>query len=229
MDGLTFLADCLDALPLNYSPAGAGMCDSHHQPAAMLYNFNRERICRGCALLRQTYPSAKGQLRLGLGNYMLLTPTTVAYWGNLLLPAPIIRQPASGALRTLVRDLILTPPEPPWLFMAFARSNSPERLRVTTSNDLIYFSGKFYFPGTMDEPSVERLNRTRVLAMREAATLTRKEWEAYVRAHATLNNSTDSLNYLQDLYRRFPSLARLPVPVAKTPEYNALRLCAEDR
>ena len=228
MDGVTFLSDCLPHLPVNYPAAGQGVCDAHHQPAR-LYRHDKYRICRGCALLRQAYPASKGRLRLGLGNYMLLTPSRASYWGNLLLPGPIDQYASTGALRTLVRNLILTPPEPPWLFVAFARSNSPERLRVTTSNDLMYFSGKFFFPGTMDEPPVDRLNRMRVLAIHTDATgLTRREWESCVRAHGALADSAEALSHLQEVYRRFPKLAKHSIPAIKTPEYNALRLLAED-
>jgi hypothetical protein len=229
MDAVAFFSDSLPEITLNYPAGEPGICGSHHKPATALYRIrNNTHICRGCMLLRQAYPSATGKSRLGLGSYMLLSPTGVTYWGNHLLPAPIKRHSATGALRTIVRDLIRNPPEPPWLFVAFARSNSPERLHVNTANDLVFFSGKFLFPGTKDEPPVERLNRRRVIAMHTAAALTKEEWDQCARAQAALNNSPESLAYLQDIHRRFPALATLPIPARKTPEYFALRLLADD-
>lgn len=227
MDGVAFFSTSLSDVPLKYPPVGEGICASHNQPD-ILYSVNREHICRGCALMRQAYRTAKGESRLGLGSYMLLAPSGISYWGTHLLPSPIKRHSATGALRKLVRSLILTPPEPPWMFVAFARSNSPERLRVNSGNDLMYFSGKFLFPGTMDEPPVERLNRARVLALRTAAELTKKEWEECARAQAGLAVSSEALAFLRGIYDRFPALASLQVPTAKTPELNALRLLAED-
>lgn len=223
MDGIAFFSDCLRDFTVPYRSVDDGICASHNQPAA-LFDVNREHLCRGCILLRQAYAGPKGKSRLGLGSYMLLTPTDVMYWGNHYMPPPIKRQSATGSLRTIVRNLILTPPQPPWLFVAFARSNSPERMRVTTGNDLIYFSGKFLFPGTMDEPPVDRLNRKRVMDIWSVAPLDRNEWEKCARAHAALTYSTDALGYLQEVYQRYPGLANLPVPPIRTAEYNALRL-----
>lgn len=229
MDGIAFLSDSLPMLDLNYPPADEGICQSHHKPAP-LYKAGQECICRGCALLRQAYPGTKPntKTRLGLGSYLLITPEQITYWGNHKLPKPIVRHPATGALRGIVRNLILSPPTPPWMFVAFARSNSPERVRVNVGNDLIYFSGKFLFPGTMDEPPVVELNRQRVMAIHHAIQLSRKEWETCARAYVNLNNSPEALSYLRDLHDKFPLLGNLPIPPIRSPEYNALRLLAED-
>lgn len=232
MDGMEFFSTGLRAVGMDLPPITDGICALHNRPAT-LYNVGGILACRGCILLRQAYPmrlkSAKeGKTRLGLGCYLLITPDGTDYWGNHRMPDGITVHPAAGALRELVRNLLLQPPTPPWMFVAFARSNSAERLRATTSNDLFYFSGKFALPLTKDEPFVERLNRRRVMDLREAADLTRDEWEKLVRAHANLHASSDALAYLKECYRAHPKLARYPIPPAKTAEYNALRLLARE-
>lgn len=229
MDGVAFFSESLPMLNLGYPPAGDGVCQSHHKEAA-LYRANDKLICRGCALLRQTYPGTKPntKTRFGFGCYMLIGPEQITYWGNHKLPKPIVQRTATGALRAVVRDLILSPPEPPWLFIAFARSNSPERLRVNLGNDLIYFSGKLQFPGTIDEPPVERLNRKRVMTLHKAVKFTRTDWETCARAYVNINNSPDALTYLRDLYAKHPALAQIDIPAVRSPEYNALRLLAGD-
>jgi hypothetical protein len=179
-------------------------------------------------LLKQVYPTAKGKTRFGLGSYMLLTADRVDYWGQHLLPSPIRRHNATGAMRNAIRDLIINPPSPPWMFIAFSRSNLPGQLNVTTSNDLVFFSGKFTLPGSADPP-IERLNRRRVITLWQAAKLTKSEWGEVVRAHAALmTGSVDAVTYLQEVYKRFPQLVNLRVPVFRTAEYNALRLIADD-
>jgi len=226
MDGVAFFSGRLEHLPLRGRPVPHGLCTSHNQPAD-LFEVNGNHICRGCALLRQTYTTSKGKSRLSLGSYMLLTTSGVDYCGNHILPAPIRCQSATGALRSVTAKLILTPPSPPWMFVAFARSNPADRLFVTVSNDLIFFSGKFLFPGSIDEPSVERLNRAQVMELLDVGALTREEWERICRSHAALNSSPDALVYLQEIYRRYPRLARVAIPTIKTPEFHAIRLLAE--
>jgi hypothetical protein len=228
MDGVAFFTDHLRDLPLTAQAVPEGICTSHNRPAP-LFRINGHNICRGCALLRQAYPTPTGKSRLSLGSYMLVTETTVDYWGNHLMPSPIRRHSASGALRSIIANLILTPPPPPWLFIAFARSNAADRLYVTVSNDLMFFSGKFLFPGTMDEPPVERLNRKQVIDTHEASRLSRDEWEKVARAHAALNTSPEALTYLQEVYQRYPGLAGVSIPTIRTPEYNAIRLLADMR
>jgi len=225
MEGVGFFAARLPDLPLNTSPVAEGICASHGAPA-VLYKMNQKLICRGCALLKQVYPTPKGKLRLGLGSYMLLTRKSVDYWGQHQLPPPIRLHSAAGMMRRTVRDLILTPPEPPWQFVAFARSNSAANLHVTTSNDLIFFSGKFAIPGS-DDPA-ERLNRKRVMDLLAAAKLTRHEWEKVAHAHGSLSHSPAALAYLQEVYQQHPQLSRFRVPALRTPEYHALRILADD-
>ena len=227
MDAVEFFSTGLRDVSLGLPMIKDGICTLHNRPAP-LYNVGGTLMCRGCILLRQAYPMKVGKTRLGLGCYMLITQDHTEYWGKHLMPDEIKVHTATGALRDLVRSLLLKPPRPPWMFIAFARSNAAERLRVTTSNDLVQFSGKFFMPGTKDEPPVERLNRQRVVALHEAADLTRDEWEKCARSHAQLHASTDALAYLQELYQQHPALARYPIPAVKTPEYNALRLIARE-
>ena len=228
-DAIAGVSSCATSSDITGGNDLEGICACCNKPAPLF--AATEDICRGCALLRQTYPAVPtGKLRLGLGNYLLVTADKITYWGKLKLPASIERRQASGALRQIVRELILDPPKPPWLFVAFARSNSPERLRVNTGNDLIYFSGKFFMPGTMDEPPVDRLHRKTVMALHQAAPkLTRAEWEQCARAYGSLSTSPEALDYLHGVYQRFPGLARYRVPPVRTPEYNALRVLAEEK
>jgi hypothetical protein len=232
MDAMEFFSTGLRDVSLGLPLVKNGVCTLHNRRAP-LYNVDGTLMCRGCILLRQAYPirlrsTLEGKARLGLGCYMLITEGHTEYWGKHVMPDQIKVHAATGALRDLVRGLLLTPPPPPWMFVAFARSNAAERLRVTTSNDLVQFSGKFFLPGTKDEPPVERVNRQRVIALHEAADLTRDDWEKCSRAHASLHASTEALEYLQTLYQQHPKLARHPIPAVKTPEYNALRLIARE-
>jgi len=235
LNGIDFFNAALHDVGLNITPVGEGVCSAHNRPAT-LYNVGGNLICRGCTLLRQTYPlpivkngqSKLAYTRLGLGCYMLITETDIQYWGKHLFAQRITVRPASGALRALLRKLLLEPPAPPWMFIAFARSNASDRMHVTHSNDLIQFSGKFFFPGTADEPPVARLNRKRVIDLHHAADLTRQEWEQCARAQASLHYSADSLAFLQGIYEKFPQLARYPIPAQKTAEYNAVRLLARE-
>ena len=233
MDGVEFFSTGLRAVGLGLQPVSEGICTLHNREAT-LYNSGGTLACRGCLLLRQAYPvrlksTKEGKIRLGLGCFMLITQDETKYWGNHIMPVGIKVHPAAGALRDTIRDLLVNPPSPPWMFVAFARSNAAERLRVTTTNDLMYFSGKFAFPGTKDEPFVERVNRNRVMQLRSAADLTKVEWEKVVRSHATLHASLDSLAYLREVYQAHPKLKHHPIPTAKTPEYNALRLLAREK
>jgi hypothetical protein len=232
MDGVEFFSAGLRTISLGLKPVGDGTCAVHNGPAT-LYDLGQHRVCRGCILLRQTYPVAargkEGKARFGLGCYMLITAQTTDYWGKHIMPKEITVHQATGALRDLVRKLILDPPTPPWMFMSFARSNYPDRLLVTTTNDLMQFAGKFFMPGTVDQPPVQRLNRKGVIALHRAADLTRPEWEQFVRAHAALHASNDTLPYLREVYERFPDLAKVSVPAERTPEYNAVRLIAREK
>jgi hypothetical protein len=232
LHGIDFFSNALQPLGVNIPSVGEGICAGHNRPAT-LYNLGGNKLCRGCVLLRQTYPMpSKGKLgytRLGLGCYMLITEHSINYWGKHVFSSRITSHPASGALRDVVRNLLMAPPEPPWMFIAFARSNASDRMHVTRSNDLIQFSGKFFFPGTIDEPPVERLNRKRALALYAAADLTRQEWEQCARAQASLHYSADSLSFLNGIYERFPALASYPIPAQKTAEYNAVRLLAREK
>lgn len=232
MDGVEFFSAGLKAISLGLPPVSEGICAIHNRPA-QLYNFGGSLVCRGCILLRQAHPvkvrsDKEGKVRLGLGCYMLITKTSTQYWGKHRMPSEITVHPATGAVRTLIRDLIIAPPEPPWMFVAFARSNAPDRLTVTTSNDLFRFSGKVFLPGANDQPFVERLNRAHVMALHEAADLTRKEWEQVVRFHAMLHSSSDALAFLRFVYEKYPRLAKQTIPPERTPEYNALRLIAKE-
>lgn len=237
VNGVDFFSAGLRDVPVNNHPVGEGVCIAHGGPA-LLYRTGNAALCRGCMLLRQSYPirlkargtreAALGKLRLSLGNYMLITETTTRFWGEHQLPKSIVTKPALGAFRQIVRDLILDPPAPPWMFISFARSNASGSLHVTTSNDLLLFSGKFFLPGALNEPPIERLNRRRVMALHQAADLTRNEWEKLVLAQAALHDSNKALPYLQEVYANNPALARLQLPLAKTPEYFALRLIARE-
>lgn len=233
MDGVEFFSTGLRAIGLGLEPVSEGICAIHNRPA-VLYNFGGSLVCRGCILMRQAYPvkvrnDKESKIRLGLGCYMLITETSTQFWGKHRMPPEISVAPATGAIRALIRDLIINPPTPPWMFISFARSNAPERLAVTTTNDLLRFSGKFFLPGgAPDQPAVERLNRKRVMALHDAADLSRKEWEDVARAHASLHGSSDALAFLRSIYERFPKLAKRPIPPERTPEYNALRLIARE-
>lgn len=232
MDGVEFFSAGLRTIGFDLQPVSEGICATHNKPA-VLYNFLGSLVCRGCILMRQAYPvkvrnDRESKVRFGLGCYMLITETETRYWGKHIMPPEIKVQSATGAVRTLIRDLIVDPPAPPWMFVSFARSNAPDRLAVTTTNDLMRFSGKLFLPGAGDLPAVDRLNRKRVMSLHEAADLTRKEWEQVVRAHAALHASADALDFLRDIYGRFPRLAKQPIPSERTPEYNALRLIARE-
>lgn len=232
MDGVEFFSTGLRAISLDLEPVSEGICAFHNKPA-VLYNFGGKLVCRGCILMRQAYPikvrnDRESKVRLGLGCYMLITETKTEYWGKHKMPPAIQVHSASGAVRALVCDLILHPPTPPWMFVSFARSPASDRLAVTTTNDLMRFSGKFFLPGATDQPPVERLNRNRIMALHEAADLTRKEWEEVARAHASLHSSPDALAFLREVYQRFPKLAKLRIPPERTPEYNALRIIARE-
>lgn len=232
MDGVEFFSTGLKAIGLGLEPVSEGICAIHNRPA-VLYSFGGSLVCRGCILMRQAYPvkvrsDKESKIRLGLGCYMLITETETQYWGKHRMPPGITVRSATGAVRALVRDLIINPPTPPWMFVSFARSNAPERLAVTTTNDLLRFSGKFFLPGVTDQPPVERLHRKRIMALHQAADLTRREWEEVARAHASLHGSPDALAYLRGIYERFPDLAKHPIPPERTPEYNALRLIARE-
>lgn len=232
MDGVEFFSAGLRSIGFDLPPVSEGICATHNKPA-VLYNFNGSLVCRGCILMRQAYPvkvksDRDSKVRLGLGCYMLITETKTEYWGKHTMPPEITVRSATGAVRTLIRDLILNPPTPPWMFVSFSRSPSPERLAVTTTNDLMRFSGKFFLPGAGDLPAVDRLDRKRVMKIHEAADLTRKEWEQVTRAHASLHSSPEALAFLRDIYGRYPKLAKQPIPSERTPEYNALRLIARE-
>jgi hypothetical protein len=232
MDGVEFFSAGLSSVAMELQPTSEGRCAIHNRPA-MLYNFGGNLVCRGCVLLRQAYPirgrnNQEGKTRLGLGSYMLITETKTEYWGKHIMPPQITVHPAAGALRDLIRNLILNPPPPPWMFVSFARSNAPDRLAITTTNNLLRFSGKFFLPGTKGQPQVDRLNRNRVIALHDAADLTRQEWEQVVRSHAALHSSPDALAYLREVYQQHPKLQNVPIPPERTPEYNAVRLIAKE-
>lgn len=226
MDAVAFFGHGVRHFPV-HSPVIEGVCTSHKR-SALVHKVNGKLVCRSCMILKQHHPMRAGNGRLSLGSYMLITEEVTHYWGNHIMPSPIVVHQATGAMREIVRNLILTPPKPPWMFVAFARSNDPSRLRLTVSNDLMQFAGKFFFPGTIDQPAVERLNRKRVIDLHQAADLTRAEWEGYARAQSKLHESTEALLHLRSIYQRFPNLMRYPIPTIRTPEYNAVRLLARE-
>lgn len=101
-------------------------------------------VCVYCMSIRIRYPSSKGTLaRLGAGTFALASDDRSVIWTSFRVPQSprYAVEPIAGRFADVLRDFILNPPTPPYLFVAFARRNEGSSFRINTSQDTVWVSG----------------------------------------------------------------------------------------
>lgn len=206
-------------------PIGQGYCRCNPSIPAPMYRKGTGKAavtkCDVCFSLSQFYPlQIDGKAnRLGLGCYLLIE-RTIRFWGNHRLDRvnPAIQcQPATGRITKVVREMIVTPPEPPWMFVAFSASTGTDQLVVTDDNRLLQFSGKTLIQGTV----VRKVNRTQVMQMRDVG-MTAAEWKTYLNAFAA--DTPEGIGVMTAMAEHYPAINDLRwLPPVDAPEHLALK------
>ena len=152
---------------------------------------------------------------------MLITRKGISYWGNHRLDEINKRikcQPATGTIGDVLRGLILTPPNPPWMFVSFGPSNSADQLSVTDDNRLLRFSGRTSLAGHI----VSEVNRDQVIAMHKIG-MTGAEWKRYLEAYA--KDSIEGIAAMRPIRQKHPKLIDMGrFPAIDSPEHLALKV-----
>ena len=181
--------------------------------------------CDVCIALSQAYlnPPPKSSSRLVDGSYLLITTERVDFWGNQRLSEvndSIKCHPGTGIIRGVKRELVRNPPEPPWMFISFAKAPlTGAGLHVTEDNTRLRFSGKTTLA---DKTEVHAVNRQQVMQM-AAVGLTDREWRTYMMAYA--GGTPADFKVMENLTEQYPALETLRwIPPVDSPEHNALRL-----
>lgn len=205
---------------------GTGRCACQPAFDTMLYRKGSTVKCDACFILTQKYPypgERATDLRLGTGQFMLITETTTTFWGRHHLSALSKRiecRPPAG-MRLVMRDLILRPPPPPWLYICFDRSNRTDRLVATEDNAVLRFVGH-----EVNDVPVQEVNRTQVLEMYEVG-MTKREWDTYLGAYA--NGSVDAVKTMQAIAEKHPAIDAVRyLPCQGAPEHLMLKTLLED-
>lgn len=190
----------------------------------MYHAARRVKRCDVCAALNQVYPHTDGTARLTDGCFLLITPEQITFWGKSRLDRvnPAIKiLPATGEMSEVIRNLIIDPPETPWMSFTFAKSNSSATLRVTENNSVLRFGGKFQ----IRKQNVSEINRDHVSAM-AAVGMNHKEWEEVMQEYALGR----SQKFLRTMEKKYPALTKLRIlPPFNSPEYLALTLLIRPR
>lgn len=210
--------------PLNAKPVGTGRCGCGDDNVT-LYKKSSGVACDVCIVLSQAYrnPAPKAPSRLVDGSYMLITTKAVDFWGNQQLGAlnPAIRtHTATAVMREVKKRLVQEPPEPPWMFISFAKAPlNGEGLRLTEDNTYLRFSGKTTLA---DRTEIRGVNRTQVMRM-AAIGMTDREWRTYMTAYAAQTQA--GFTTMQEMETKYPALHSLRwIPPVDSAEHNALRL-----
>jgi hypothetical protein len=207
--------------------AGTGFCRCDPRAETTLYKTNGGLRCDVCSSLNQAYPTAPPSEdeeddapmnRLTEGSYLLITPQGITFWGktrvDLVNPEIEIRS-ATGQMSRVQKDLILNPPETPWMLYSFGKSNNSSAIRVTEDNRRMRFGGKTQ----ISKQVITEINRDQIMQMLHVG-MTLKEWEAYVNEYA----QDRSRKVMTGLEAKYPGLRDLRrIPPLGSPEYLALR------
>jgi hypothetical protein len=180
-------------------------------------------VCVCCLSIRVQYPAANGvQARLGAGSFALASPSGSVIWSSSRLPAsPLYTvEPITGRFGDVLRSFILSPPEPPFLFVAFARRNEGRSYHLNTTQDLIWVSGGGL---KITGRPIERFDRVAVADfVSRFGDLRREVFRSL--AYASLARYRGEAEAFRRLVAREPRsraiLAAMPVP--GSPEYTLI-------
>lgn len=213
--------------PLNAKPASEGRC-SCGETTLLYKKGSGGYACDICIILSQAYlnPAPKNPSRLVDGSYMLITKDGVDFWGNQRLAEinPDIQcHSALKVMRKVKQQLIVEPPEPPWIWISFAKAPlTADGLRLTEDNARLRFSGKTTL---IDRTEVREVNRIQVLKMAEVG-MTEREWRTYLTAYGA--QTLAAFTTMQEIEAKHPALRSLRcLPPLHSAEHLALRLVTE--
>lgn len=172
--------------------------------------------------LVQAEPARKKANRL-VFSYLLITESRVTFWGKNKLDeidSRIECHPSSGMMRQVMRNLVLNPPPPPWMFITFTQSPiTAAGLRVTTDNAIIQFSGKTLIQSI----PVNEIDRENVLTL-HALGIPGKTWRSYLGAAIEMRD----LNIIRETEAAYPGLREIKwLPPYGSSEMAALLLTSE--
>jgi hypothetical protein len=208
--------------PNGYQCVGMGMCDCQTAKPIIVYKKGKARQCAACICLRQAYDTAadKAKVRLQVGSYLFVSPTRVQFWGNhnLRLYNPQIEcETATGKMSEVQRSLILSPPDPPWMFISFSKSTSADNLAITTDPAVLRFSGDT----VINRTKIREINRTQIMRMFDAG-LSRKDWDQYL--DAFYQGSPTDIETMRSIEQSYPALAAIRrLPPRQSTEHVVLR------
>lgn len=229
MDARDFFLRYTRLQPIGYRSIGIGMCPCQTAKPTGLYRRGTTTQCAVCICLRQNYDvPGKKPIRMGVGSYMFVSSTRLRYWGNhdLTIYNPAFEcTPAKGQIMDAIRTLIVSPPEPPWMFIAWSASTSANQLVVTRDPAFLRFGGKLI----ISRAEIGDLNRDQVMRMR-AVGLSRVQWDTYFDAY--VRGSETDIEIMRNLETLYPVLAGDAfrfLPPKDSAEYVVLRWLLGDR
>lgn len=215
--------------PHTAKPAGEGRCSCGE--TTILYKKGSGGLaCDICIVLSQAYlnPAPKAPSRLVDGSYLLITKDRIDFWGNQRLGdlnSAIHCHSALKAMREVKKQLIQKPPDPPWMWISFAKAPiAADGLRLTEDNTRLRFSGKTTLD---DRTEVREVNRAQVMKMAQIG-MSEREWRTYLTAYAM--QTPAAFTTLQEIEAKYPALKSLRhLPPLDSAEHIALRLITSTR
>ena len=221
-DGARFFNTYSHLSPLHQQPAGDGRCLCRPNVLQPVFKHRSIRRCAACTTLSQAYPIEHGKQNRLVFSYLLVTESAVTFWGKNKLneiDSRITCHPSSGMMRQVMRDLVLTPPKPPWMFISFTQTPiAATGLRVTTDNAMIQFSGKTL----IQTIPVNEIDRDYVLRL-HALGIPAKTWRRYLGAAIELRD----LKIVRETETEYPGLRQIKwLPPYGSSEMAALLLTA---
>lgn len=235
-EGIDFFARYAQLpIPVSALP-GHGRCPRCAGTGVVLFRVARGDLCQGCLSLTQHYPTADAEgrtlrvkasgkpSRLGVGEYLFLTPTRTVFYSGLRDFSQIVPQavslPATGLAEQLAA-VLRTPPEEDWLFVGFGRSNDPHRLFVNHANEIIRLSGTL----GLNRVAMDGLIALgRVHDLKRDFALSNDEWRAflaarYLRLAAQYPKPKAAAQQVySDLLAKYPALGDAALPPYQSPE-----------
>ena len=113
--------------------------------AAPVTPIGDSKLCRRCVILRITYPTSNGKdMRLGKGCFALVSPTQSIIWSSMHVMTRISNRievkSAKGQQKAILSQVILTPPEEPFVFAVFGPRNWGKNFVINDNPDSLQIS-----------------------------------------------------------------------------------------
>lgn len=193
-------------------------------------------VCRACVPLRQGYPAMgksgmKKQI-LGRGRFALISEVKAIYWANQPLDKMfgVEVRLAKKNQANLLREIIETPPDGPYLFIVFAPANYARNFVLNTSRDFLQISN---IPlTTLGAVPVRGANRRVLLDLvARYPGIPWTVWTKLIRQKLNLHKasvSAEAQKICDQIERKYPQLKQvIGLPRFNSPEHLFLKVLTD--